>query len=339
MPKSHDKTAAMREMRSSGATYEEIARKYSITAPAVHRRLNPTSSERRKRNRRILQLHRSGANALDIAKDIGCAEADVAKYLALVQPKLQSRERITINDRAFENIATNGEAQYVLGLIIADGHCNRAQFSISMVDKEAVEAVRDLLAPTKQLVCRKYSEKNPNHSDQWALVLSSKGLRPALNAVGVFEDKVTTACAPPGIEKKGHFWRGLIDGDGCINIDATGKTHVGQVILVSSAPKLIEQFQQFVRRVAGPAAKITVSEKRRSTTKDARGRPRPTTWQVVVTRAAARAVCAALYIGAGRAIKRKQRTALKIVELPLFIEETRKKKLRAQAVKAASAKN
>ena len=103
---------------------------------------------------------------------------------------------------------------------------------------------------------------------------------------------------------------------GCVSINApAGRRSYGQLILVSSSPKLIEQYSNFVQSVAGANATVTVSPKGKSAKTDARGRSCPTTWQVAITRAVAGAVCRSLYLCGGVAIRRKKHVAVKIVKL------------------------
>ena len=51
-----------------------------------------------------------------------------------------------------------------------------------------------------------------------------------------------------GLENNRHFWRGVIDGDGCMSVSVRGNHHRLMLSLTGSHP-LLEQFRAFVRSV------------------------------------------------------------------------------------------
>lgn len=121
----------------------------------------------------------------------------------------------------FNKIDTQDKA-YILGLLYADGNIDRSQrcLSISLQEKDVdiLLKIKDILKVKKDLRLIKYSDTNPNWSDQYTFSISNTHFGTTLVGHGLVPNKSLLLEFPTNlpIDLYRHFLRGYNDGDGSI---------------------------------------------------------------------------------------------------------------------------
>lgn len=212
-----------------------------------------------------------------------------------------------MNEEAFDVLTE--EAAYWLGFLMADGCVhfdkskNRWQLSLGLspTDLEHVEAFRDFLGSNKPIRMRKprlnrFPTGYGASTGCASFLVSSKRLVDAVAKYGVVPRKTFTARAI-GVEFNPHFWRGMIDGDGCI--DETSK---GVRINLVGSYSIISQFRDFVKSVS-PTCQATVL-------------PQKNIYRFFVNNSHAKKVAEVCYRDCRIVLRRKYEKALSIMETP-----------------------
>jgi hypothetical protein len=146
-----------------------------------------------------------------------------------------------VNHQAFDEITD--EAAYWVGFLMADGcvsELGQIVVTLSRKDRPHLEKLSKFLGSERPL----YETKSTGYSatpNGVTLSLRSKPLCKALAKFGVVPAKTFTAEAPETIRNNAHFWRGVVDGDGCIS-PPSGKSSVELV----GSEKVCNQFADFV---------------------------------------------------------------------------------------------
>lgn len=125
----------------------------------------------------------------------------------------------SINDAAF-SIPTP-ESAYWAGFLMADGciRKNRSgvQLSVAPADIKHIVKFRDFLGSDHKIVTQRPAPSStPKTTGKVGIEISSRQIQADLAKFGVTPKKSKTAQVC-GLEMDRDFWRGMIDGDGCIS--------------------------------------------------------------------------------------------------------------------------
>lgn len=138
--------------------------------------------------------------------------------------------KITLKDNFFQVIDTEEKA-YWLGFLAADGCIttgNRVVLNLSTKDEQHIHKFR-------QALCSQHTISfNEGHKSSYFAFRSAQMVQD-LAKHGVHAQKTHTAFSPklaPSLQP--HYWRGVIDGDGCIYPSRQEIVLVGNFQLVSS---------------------------------------------------------------------------------------------------------
>lgn len=166
------------------------------------------------------------------------------------------------NPDAFKE--TTDESAYWIGFLMADGCISEAKGSQTRVRLVLKKEDIDHLQKFKEFVKSDKPIYEYDHNKSVEFSLNSSKMVKDLIHWGVTPRKSLTAKAHPDLEMNPHFWRGIIDGDGCIH---TNKKGYKALILIGSE-FICKQFIEWastvhttkasVRATKGSAFQVTV---------------------------------------------------------------------------------
>ncbi|GAA4362088.1 hypothetical protein GCM10023185_29660 [Hymenobacter saemangeumensis] len=204
----------------------------------------------------------------------------------------------SLNEKAFKVLTP--ESAYWVGFLMADGCVRwrtplsaRVTLSLQAKDRKHIEKYRLFLGSSHSITLDASSCKTrPNVQPKFMLSIASAEIARDLESYGVGPNKTISAQAKSReLVDSPHFWRGVVDGDGCI-----GEGTKGQAVLNLVGTKdLLTQFQAFVKRYCPKAA--------------ATPRKQENIYQLALGHRQAEEIVSVLYRGALISLERKQKIA------------------------------
>jgi transposase-like protein len=301
MPGSYspDRQLEMVRLYQSGLTTRQVAERCGCSTMAVRGalkrhgltpRLKRVSPEQR---REIIRLYRSGYSMQRAADAVGVSLHGAQRIL--ISEGLNRPHRIySLNEDFFADMKDEVQA-WALGLLTADGYLDEdgitVGLSLKWPDRECVETFARLVGYGGPVRPKKRGDRIDAR-----VSLTSRKLWADLSAMGLCPRKsliVRPWAAPAHLLR--HYFRGMIDGDGCIA--RNGKTGF-TIRLVGSRP-VVEAFADFVASAVGKRPSV---------------RPTRNIWVSECSRLAhAQKLAAELYGGATVFLSRKKELADRIV--------------------------
>lgn len=130
------------------------------------------------------------------------------------------RQKYTINENYFDVLDT-AEKCYYFGLLMADGYLNEKNNTLTLSlqerDRHIIESFNEAIGSNRPIDIMKFSEKNPNWSDQAVLRITNKHLKESLVKNGLRSNKSLTLEFPVDVVPEEYypaFLLGYSDGDG-----------------------------------------------------------------------------------------------------------------------------
>ena len=178
---------------------------------------------------------------------------------------------------------------------MADGciYENKVILALALKDKNHVEKFQKFLETSQPVKTYRNGYKTGNYY-QAGLSIYSKTLTQKLAKYGVVPNKSKTAKVE-SLENNKHFWRGVIDGDGCIGISE----RKGFIDLVGSK-NLVSQFLNYVNSFTPTKAKV---------------RKNKSIFSVRFTGYIAESIIKNLYDGSQTYLERKKLKAIEVLKL------------------------
>lgn len=207
----------------------------------------------------ITELYKSGYNQTDIAKIFSSNQTMIRKILkeegipSNPDYARQGRHRkYTLNEDAF-NIITE-ESAYWIGMMTTDGHVSKqgyVQLTLQKADEEHINKFKSFMgsnAPLepKEMVNREYKGRMIRGVGSVGVRLCSNKLIRSLKKYNIVPNKTFITSCPNILLSNKHFWRGCIDGDGCIS-KSTYKGNTVYRIGLYGTEMLCQQFTEFVK--------------------------------------------------------------------------------------------
>ena len=141
-----------------------------------------------------------------------------------------------LNDNLYSQEWDDKKA-WLLGVLWSDGYINGNSIGVKSKDIQLIESVKSVLE-TNVDIKECYTNKNRYYS----ISVASKKLASDLRDIGLYENKSLTIDYPLrfSLEFFGSFFRGLIDGDGCVCVYTPTSRKSERIILslVSASAKL-----------------------------------------------------------------------------------------------------
>lgn len=133
-------------------------------------------------------------------KSCGCLQKEAVKHTGT------KNKKYTID---VDKLVDNDITAYIAGIYAADGSNEKSGISIGLqsTDKEILEKISSYFNYTGPLYIMKESVR---------LTISDLAFRKYLEARGIVKNKTLDYQVPDLYLHNPHFWRGMIDGDGCI---------------------------------------------------------------------------------------------------------------------------
>jgi hypothetical protein len=178
-------------------------------------------------------------------KSCGCLQKEAVKHTGT------KNKKYTID---VDKLVDNDITAYIAGLYAADGSNEKSGISIGLqsTDKSILERTSSYFNYTGPLYTIKRSKNN--EKDQVRLTISDNSFRKFFEARGIIKNKTLDYQVPDFYLYNSHFWRGMIDGDGCIFKYQKQYTTYG-VSLVGTK-HTIDSFKKYCESVLGKSVKV-----------------------------------------------------------------------------------
>ena len=145
----------------------------------------------------------------------------------------------TVNDNLYDiNEPWTDAKAWFLGLLWSDGWINHHNaVSLNSIDLQMIKEAQKVLKLTNPIKTKEFEKET--HNTQYVLYFSSKKIADSFKRMGATPNKSFTIPYPNELpdEYFGGFYRGLMDGDGCIGLTKYGHPSVS---LVSASKDLMD---------------------------------------------------------------------------------------------------
>ena len=195
------------------------------------------------REKQIVRLYQKNLSVRQVARRIGISPITVSRTLKRCGVKARAfcnQGKYSCDEHYFDEIDTEEKA-YWLGFLLADGcirtNSNMLSVNLSSVDIGHLNKLRKCLKSNNRLYYQKGGTCGLS-----CLTISSKPLTKSLAAKGIVAHKKWPYKVLPKLRK--HFWRGVVDGDGCISLTYNKNTPQISVSLVGTR-ETIDLFYEF----------------------------------------------------------------------------------------------
>lgn len=248
----------MVSLYASGLTLKQVAvatgsSQYLVTKCLLERGLLPRSPAATTLPvAEICQKYRSGIGVMKLALDYKVSHRSIQTVLRKYGsvPVLRRKSTKYHSDPSVLTDLSNERVLYFLGFFLADGcvsnsrsrHDPLVKITLQLADEHILYEFADLLGTDAPI--RRYSVTTKGgHTGVYStLALASKTLADALGAYSMTPGKTYNAIVHPSLQKDRHFWRGVIDGDGCILLPRRpGNFHLA----LSGTPATIRSFSEY----------------------------------------------------------------------------------------------
>lgn len=234
----------------AGTTQDALAAHFKVCRAPIRRALKLLHIELRPKQftkydidtQQVIALYQSGYSQGDIRKQLGVPLHVIWRILH--KAKIPARPFFTPKKHSLRHDAFSTlteESAYWTGFLMADGYVydkhskNQIRLSLKRSDEQHIEKFKRWLGATQPITY-------PKDGTEVAIALSSRQMVLDLAIYGVLSCKSFTARASNKIALNRHFWRGVIDGDGCLQIRENPPTLVLSLI---GSKALVMQFREF----------------------------------------------------------------------------------------------
>lgn len=201
----------------------------------------------------ILEGYQSGLNSTDLADAYGVTQTMISRIVkegGLTRSNGEAHRVYSLDETAFD--AVTDESAYWVGFLITDGsivesegHAPSVALGLQESDLGHIYKFRDLLKSDHRII-HAISEDNGKSYPSVHLRVRSEKLASSLARFGVVPRKSFTAKVI-GLEKDRNFWRGVIDGDGCISI---GESPGRLAMILVGSKDLLSQFKEYALSIS-----------------------------------------------------------------------------------------
>lgn len=171
-------------------------------------------------------------------KSCGCLQKEAVKYTGT-----KNKKYIIDIDKLVDNDIT----AYIAGIYAADGSNEKSGISIGLksTDKEVLEKISDYFNYTGPLYMMKESIR---------LTISDSKFRKFFEERGIVKNKTLDYQVPDFYLYNPHFWRGMLDGDGCIFMYE--RKYITYGISLVGTKHTIDSFKKFCEFILDKSVKV-----------------------------------------------------------------------------------
>ena len=197
----------------------------------------------------IVNLYVKGKGSGELAKEFSANKSTICdilhRYNITIRNNSDARRKLSLNQSIFSEITPN--SAYWVGFLMADGGICNTTISLSLAITDIFHILKfkafmgagQKVIKSKPKTFGKYIDKG-----QVGISVHSSTMVDDLSTFGVVPRKSKTASVKI-LEFNPHFWRGVIDGDGCIGMM---RKEYPTLELVGSE-QLCRQFSEFVKNI------------------------------------------------------------------------------------------
>lgn len=159
--------------------------------------------------------------------------------------------QLPLNHDALDTLTP--EAEYWIGFLMADGYVRRwhryATVKLKLAARDADHLCKFRQFLSAEVAITVGADKNGHRYVEFGV--RSIKLADRLAHFGVVPRKSLVEQAAGGVERSRHFWRGVLDGDGCLRWHRNNRdTRVPMLTLTCGEP-LVRQFAEFIKSEHG----------------------------------------------------------------------------------------
>lgn len=250
--------------------------------------------------RQACALYAQGSSSEAIGTEFGVYGATIRRLLnrrgVSIRDSAACQRRNTLNENAFSTLTP--DAAYWIGFLMADGSvCEReVRIALSATDIAHLEAFRSFMGSSHAVSV--YTPKGRIKQSACFSFRSAKVVSD-LARYGIQPRKSLTAIATIECEVSKDFWRGIIDGDGTLDLPRASN-RMGPVIRLVGSKSVLDAFARFV---------VSICPRWRGSV-----RSHKNIFCLAVSGPGAKRVIQTLYDGANYALARKRDKACRILE-------------------------
>lgn len=173
----------------------------------------------------LSERYTGGESVPSICKELPCSEDTAFYLLRKMGVEIKTSEQIkfykgyTINEDAFSDV--NEEAcAYFYGWLLTDGCLSKKSISIelSSKDEEILQGLKGYLKSSNNIRRRSREDKRTGNTyHQSSFSFSHTPILERLQFFGLTPRKSLLESCPEVFARNRHFWRGVVEGDGCIS--------------------------------------------------------------------------------------------------------------------------
>lgn len=198
----------------------------------------------------IIEAYQAGASAKEAAAQFGCAQQTCLNILRrhgiAARKTSETSRRYRLDESFFDWINSEAKA-YWLGFVTADGGIKPDCIDMKLQARDIghLKKMADAMQADHPISLKE--TKRGNKSYPYAhLQISSLRLLQALAQLGVGPNKSFTVqpCLELPEHLLAHYWRGVVDGDGCIT--CSGRFHSQWTLKLVGNRYMVEGFRRFI---------------------------------------------------------------------------------------------
>jgi len=206
--------------------------------------------------KKICDRYLRGEGSTTIARSLNTTDGTICNILRrnkiTMRKRGESNRLYSLNENAFSKITD--ESAYWAGFLMADGNIRykgRNQYVLSLEiaykDIEHLKRFQKFLNTNKPIYERKRIICNGTQIHVVSLqICSEKIYKDLISNFNVTENKSFNAKANNILVYNRHFWRGMIDGDGCVCNKKGGKNGYFNIHLIGSLD-ICKQFKKYLK--------------------------------------------------------------------------------------------
>jgi regulator of replication initiation timing len=199
---------------SSKKTVKKVLLKHGIDSS------EDLKSQKEEKYKQVLELYKQGKPQLEIEQTLKMTRKTIREILKSSEVEYRNkatqqkiRHKTEIDETVLDDL-TKEEAAYWIGMYYADGYVkckNEFMFSLCLHNDDFghLQKAKRFFKSNREII--------EGHGNCSVLNINSEKLHKIFRNIGFDNTKSYTARPPEELKDSPHFWRGVVDGDGCLS--------------------------------------------------------------------------------------------------------------------------